>query len=130
MIKIAYVNVPKDILKIREKWFFNLTKRESITLILSGILGYSSYLFLKQYISTNALYISFISFIIFMLILFLGLYNDDDGIFLEDKIINYIYFLKSKKIKVYKSENFYSKINTNELIDKEIKRYKKSNERS
>lgn len=125
MIKIAYVKVPKDILKIREKWFFNLTKREIITLILSGILGYVSYLLLKQYIDTNALYISAI---IFILIFLFGFY-DDDGIFLENKIMDYICFQKNKKIKVYKSENWYSKINTNTMIDKEIKRYKKFNER-
>lgn len=125
MIKIAYVNVPKDILKIKEKWFFNLTKREIITLILSGILGYVNYLLLKQYIGTNALYISVI---IFIFIFFLGFY-ETDGIFLEEKIINYIYFQKSKKIKVYKSENWHSKIHTNEIINKELKKYKKINER-
>ena len=120
---MAYVNVPKDILKIKEKYFLGLTKRELLSLIIAGLLLFGSFFKLKYFIGINSLYIGFI---LAFPVMFIGFY-EDDNIFLEDKIKNLLYFYKNNKPKVYKSENIYMKIQINSLIDKEIKNFTKIN---
>lgn len=112
-----YVNVPKDILKIREKYLFGLTKRQLLFVLIAGILCYIGYGFLKEYLGTDSLYISgFLAIVV----LFIGFF-EEDGLFLEHKIKNLIYFVKNKKVKLYKTENIYQKI----LIDEEIRKIAK-----
>lgn len=110
--KLAYINVPKDILKIREKYFLGLNKRELFYTLTSAGIGIILFKNLKSTMEIECLYL--ITPIIIPL-LFLGFY-EDNGTFFEDKIKNYIYFYKNKKPKVYKTENWHNKI----LIVKEI----------
>lgn len=124
-MKIAYVKVPKDILKIQDKLFFGLTKRRLISLGIAIFIICRVFISLSEYIGENAF---IVGGILAMPILPFGLI-EDNGVYFEDMIKNYIYFLKNNKIKVYKCNNFYSKIKTNIMIDKEIKKYLKLNER-
>lgn len=114
-----YASVPKDIVKIKEKLIFSLTKRQLIFVIIAGILLYSIFSRLKNILGIEiAMYIAF-SIIIPMLII--GFY-EDDGVYFEEKIKNITYFYKNNKPKVYKSENFYKKgllNNKIELVGKE-----------
>ncbi len=120
---MSYVNVPKDILKIKEKYFLGFTKREFISLIIACILLFGTFFKLKQFIGVNALYIGFA---MAFPVMFIGFY-EDDNVFIENKIKNLLYFYKNNKPKVYKSENFYRKAQINHLINKEIKTFTKIN---
>ena len=102
---MAYVTVPKDIVKIKEK-YFNFTTRQIISISISAFFIFVIFSNLKDIIGTEVA--MYISFIIIFPILFLG-YYEDDGVYLEDKIKNIIYFYKNNKPKVYKTENFYTK---------------------
>ena len=120
---MAYVNVPKDILKIKEKYFLGLTKRELISLIVSAILLFGAFLKFKHFIGINSLYIGFT---LAFPVMFIGFY-ENDNIFIEDKIRNLLYFYQNNKPKVYKSENFYRKAQVNYTINTEIKTFTKTN---
>ena len=41
--------VPKDVSAIKKKLIFNLTKRQIISFLLAGAVGFSAYSFLKNY---------------------------------------------------------------------------------
>lgn len=123
---MAYINVPKDILKIREKYFLGLNKRELLCTIISLSIGAVLFKNLKMIMGIECLYL--ITPVIAP-ILFLGFY-EDDGVYFEDKIKNYIYFHKNKKPKVYKTENWHNKIQQNNLIKKEIQTFLRNNKRS
>lgn len=118
---MAYVPVSKDILKIKEKWFLGFTKRQLISLIIAGVFLIKIYFSLKIYFGLNALYIGSV---IAIPILIFGFY-EDDGIHLEEKLKNLIYFYKNKKVKVYKTVTFYEKIKVKELINKFLKNNKR-----
>ena len=114
-----YASVPKDISKIKEKLLFSLNKRQLISVTIAGIFLYFIFSSLKNILGIEiAMYVAFS---INLPILVIGFY-EDDGVYLENKLMNLIYFLKNNKAKVYKCENFYNKglINNKiELVGKE-----------
>nr|WP_317357536.1 PrgI family protein [uncultured Tyzzerella sp.] len=111
-----YVNVPKDILKIREKYLFGLGKRELISLAVAGVIGLPLYFKFKDLIGVQAIYIMLI---VIIPIIFAGFY-EDDGIYLEKKLLYIIKFYTSKPIRVYKSNNFYKQIENKAILNKKI----------
>lgn len=118
---MAYVPVSKDILKIKEKIFLGFTKRQLISLIVAGVFLIKIYSRLKIYFGIDALYIGSI---ISIPVLIFGFF-EDDGIHLEEKIKNLIYFYMNRKVKVYKTVTIYEKIKAKKLIDKVLKNNKR-----
>lgn len=114
-----YASVPKDIVKIKEKLIFSLTKRQLIFVTIAGIFLYFIFSSLKIFLGMEiAMYIAFF---INLPLLIMGFY-EDDGVYFEQKVKNIAYFYKNNKPKVYKSENFYKKClieSKIELIGKE-----------
>ncbi|MBL1054781.1 MAG: PrgI family protein, partial [Escherichia coli] len=54
---MAYVNVPKDLTKIKSKVLFNLTKRQLICFGIGAAIGVPTYLLTRQAIgNTGALF--------------------------------------------------------------------------
>ena len=51
---MAYVNVPKDLTKIKSKVLFNLTKRQLICFGLAALMGVPLFFLLKGSIGTTA----------------------------------------------------------------------------
>lgn len=51
---MAYVNVPKDLTKIKSKVLFNLTKRQLICFALAAVMGVPLFFLLKGSIGTTA----------------------------------------------------------------------------
>ena len=51
---MAYVNVPKDLTKIKSKVLFNLTKRQLICFGLAALMGVPLFFLLKGGIGTTA----------------------------------------------------------------------------
>lgn len=113
---LAYVDVPKDVIKIREKYILGLSKREVISVFIGGAIGLAIYFKLRQFIGISAMYVM----IVFIIpILFIGFY-DDDGITFEKKLLYILKFLFSNQVKVYKCNNFYKKIDNQILINEKI----------
>ncbi|HFM6348127.1 TPA: PrgI family protein, partial [Enterococcus faecium] len=45
---MAYVNVPKDLTKVKTKVALNLTKRQLIGFTIAGLIGFPVYLMVKK----------------------------------------------------------------------------------
>ena len=50
---MAYVNVPKDLSKVKTKVMFNLTKRQLVCFGTGGLIGVPLFFLLKSYVSTS-----------------------------------------------------------------------------
>ena len=84
---MAFVKVPKDLTKVKNKILFNLTKRQLICFALAGVVGIPFYLFIKRFTGTD---IAAILMITLMLPFFLLALYEKDGMHLETMIRNYI----------------------------------------
>ena len=102
---MAYVQVPKDLSKVKQKVMLNLTKRQLICFSLAGALGVPFYLLTKGIFGTT---ISASIMIILILPFFLFALYEKDGRSLE-KVLYDIYRQKIARpgIRTYKTKNIY-----------------------
>lgn len=111
---MPFVQVPKDLTKVKTKFAFNLTKRQCLCFGLGGLTGIPVYIFTRGSIGNEAAALLMVGL---MLPFFLfGLY-EKDGQPLE-KILWYfirVRFLWPKK-RPYQTENFYAILSQEEEI--------------
>lgn len=105
---MAYVQVPKDLTKVKTKVMFNLTKRQLVCFGCGGAIGVLFYLLTK-----NALGTTMAASIMILLVLpfFMFAIYEKDGRPLEKVLMNIIrtkYLLPG--IRPYKTENMYAVI--------------------
>lgn len=111
--------VPKDVSAIKRKLIFNLTKRQVISFLLAGAVGFSVYAFLKNYMETDMAALVMTG--VMMPFLFVGIY-EKDGYFAEKIayfMIRRVFLLPG--IRPYKAENFYDMQNISEQQKKNRK---------
>lgn len=101
---MAYVPVPKDLSKVKNKVFLNLTLRQIICFVLAAIVGFPFYFLMKGIIGTD---VAATIMIMLMLPFFFFALYEKDGLPLEKIIINYIRTKKNPKVRPYKTENVY-----------------------
>lgn len=109
---MAYVKVPKDLIKVKTKVALNMTKRQLIGFSLAGLLGFPIYLFTKNFVSTDVAMI--IMSIVVLPILFTTLY-EKDGLPFEKHLLYILRFHQSRKIRVYKARSIYNTEKVNHL---------------
>ncbi len=114
---MAYVQVPKDLTRVKTKVMFNLTKRQLICFGLAGVIGVPFYLLTKGALGTT---ISACLMVVLVLPFFFFAMYEKDGRPLE-KILMNIWRAKVQRpgIRVYKTDNFYAAIQQ-EIYDKEV----------
>ncbi len=115
---MAYVTVPKDLTAVKTKVMFNLTKRQLFCFSLGGLTGLGVYMAIKDYVeSSEAVGLM----IIVMFPFFLLAMYEKHGQPLEI-ILKQIYQVKfaSAKVRPYKSQNFYSLLETQHNMNKEV----------
>lgn len=102
---MAFVSVPKDLTKVKNKIAFNLTKRQIICLVIAAAVGLPFYFLTRNHIgTTNAA----TGMVILMLPAFLFAMYEKDGLPLERILLNVINVkLRRPKIRRYEVENFY-----------------------
>ena len=117
---MAYVNVPKDLTKIKSKVLFNLTKRQLICFGLAALMGVPLFFLLKGGIGTTA---AAMVMIVVMLPGFLFGVYEKNGQPLEKIIRNIVQvsFIRPKE-RPYKTNNFYSAVVRQEKLDKEVQK--------
>lgn len=93
---MAYVQIPKDLKKVKTKLMFNLTKRQLIGFCIAGLVGIPCYLFTRQYF-TNDIAITLMIILAFP-ILFITFY-EKDGLPCE-AYLKYMYMSKYQQPKV------------------------------
>lgn len=120
---MAYVSVPKDLTKIKNKVAFNLTKRQIICMVIGALVGIPFY-----FLTRNLLGISNAAtgMVLLMLPAFLFAMYEKDGMHLEQVLMNFIRvrFLRPM-IRRYETENLYEQRETIVEVPKHVKGGKK-----
>ena len=116
---IAYVTVPKDLTKVKTKFIFNLTKRQVICFGCGILVGVPLFFLLRGAISSSA---AALLMIVVMMPFFLLAMYEKNGEPLE-KILRHIYEAKYKRPKQrpYRTNNFYTVLERQAKLDKEVK---------
>ena len=115
---MAYVSVPKDLTKVKNKVAFNLTKRQLICIGIGAAMGIPSYFLLRNVMgNSNAATVM----VLLMLPAFLFAMYEKDGMHLEDVLMHMIRvkFLRSP-VRKYETENYYE---TDQLSFGQVKCY-------
>ena len=102
---MAYVSVPKDLTKVKNKVAFNLTKRQLICIGIGAAMGIPSYFLLRNVMgNSNAATVM----VLLMLPAFLFAMYEKDGMHLEDVLMHMIRvkFLRPL-VRKYETENYY-----------------------
>lgn len=115
---MAYVSVPKDLMAVKTKVMFNLTKRQLICFSLGAAFGISVYIAMKGSVESSKA-VSMMIFTMFPFFMF-ALY-EKHGQPLE-VILQNMYTVKfaTAKVRPYKSQNFYSLLETQHNLNKEV----------
>lgn len=102
---MAFVSVPKDLTKVKNKVVLNLTKRQIICLVIAAAIGLPFYFLIKGYIGTSN---AATGMVILMLPAFMFAMYEKDGLPLEKILWNIINvkFLKPS-VRRYEVENLY-----------------------
>ena len=117
---MAYVPVPKDLNAVKTKVLFNLTKRQLICFGGGAAIAVPLFFLCKSVMSTSAA--SIIMIIVLLPFMLLAMY-EKNGQPLEKivwKIVQ-VCFLRPKQ-RPYKTNNFYSVLERQENLDKEVYR--------
>ncbi len=114
---MAYVSVPKDLTKVKNKVAFNLTKRQLICIGIGAAMGIPSYFLLRNVMgNSNAATVM----VLLMLPAFLFAMYEKDGMHLEDVLMHMIRvkFLRPP-VRKYETENYYESLdwNSSKLLD-------------
>ena len=104
---MAYVSVPKDLTKVKNKVAFNLTRRQIICFGAAAAVGIPFYLLARGTIGDSA---AVMGMVILMVPAFLFAMYERDGMPLEKVLMN-IYTVKCRRpgIRPYVTENLYEK---------------------
>lgn len=102
---MAYVSVPKDLTKVKNKVAFNLTKRQLICIGIGAAIGIPSYFLLRNVLGTsNAATVM----VLLMLPAFLFAMYEKDGMHLEDVLMHMIRVkMLRPPVRKYETENYY-----------------------
>ena len=124
---MAYVQVPKDLTKVKTKVMFNLTKRQLICFGLAGVTAVPVY-FLSRGLLGNTM--AAMAMIVIAMPFFMFAMYEKDGRPLEKILMNMIQVkFKRPGIRPYQTENFYAAIQK-EIYEKEVLGIGKENERA
>lgn len=115
---MAYVNVPKDLTKVKSKVLFNLTKRQLICFGCGALIGVPLFFLLRKPIGVSP---AAMVMMIVMLPAFLMAMYEKNGQPLEVILRNVIRvcFLRPK-VRPYKTNNFYAALARQDKLDQEV----------
>ena len=120
---MPYVQIPKDLTKVKSKLLLNLTKRQIICFGLAAITGIPFYLFTKGVIGTS---LAALGMLVIMLPCFFAAMYERDGQPFEKFVITFIKarFLR-KRTRPYQTQNIYAYLQHETDTRKEEKRLAK-----
>ena len=102
---MPYVNVPKDLTRVKTKVALNLTKRQLVCFSLAAALGVPLYLLCRVPLGSSAAVLIMIAT---MLPFFFFTMYEKEGQPAERVLKNRLRFVLWPKIRVYKTENLYT----------------------
>ena len=108
---MAFVSVPKDLTKVKNKVVLNLTKRQLICLVIAAAVGLPFYFLTREWIGTSNAATGMVILMLplgIMLPAFLLAMYEKDGLPLEKILLNVIHVkLRYPAIRRYEIENLY-----------------------
>lgn len=102
-----YISCPRNLGEIKKKWFWKLTKRQTICFGIGLGLGFTMYFLTNKYVGTTIA--AFLLMIFAAPGVICGIYHKN-GFYLEQLIMNMINFYRGKSLKTYQTENRYDMI--------------------
>lgn len=115
---MAFVSVPKDLTKIKNKVVLNLTKRQLVCLVVAAAVGLPFYFLTKKYIGTSN---AATGMVLLMLPAFLFAMYEKDGLPLEKVLLNMINVkFKKPSVRRYEIKNIYE-MEERQIISKQKK---------
>ena len=120
---MAYVSVPKDLTVVKTQVLFGLTKRQLICFSGGALVGLPLFFLLKSFTSVS---IASICMILVMLPFFMMAMYQRNGVPMEKLAANIIrvYFICPKR-RMYETNNFYSAVERQYKLDKEVRAIEK-----
>lgn len=117
---MAYVNVPKDLSRLKAKVMFNLTARQLVCFGCGCLLGVPLFFLLKRYASTSA---AALCMVLAMLPFFMLAMYEKNGQPLEKVIHNYVQvrFVRPRH-RPYQTDNYYAVLDRQYHLNKEVQR--------
>lgn len=114
----AYVSIPRDFSKVKDKILFNLTKRQLICFSMAALIGVPFFFLLKR---TGNISLAALGMMVVMMPLFLVAMYEKDGQPLEVVLLHVIEsrFLRPK-IRPYQTNNYYAVLKRQERVEKEV----------
>lgn len=117
---MAYVPVPKDLNAVKTKAMFNLTKRQLICFGSGLVLAVPLFFILKDHINISGAAI--IMIIVLLPFMLLAMYEKNGQPFEKvAKNIIQVIFIKPKQ-RPYKTNNYYSLLEKQDKLNKEVER--------
>jgi len=122
---MPYVQIPKDLTKVKAKVLLNLTKRQLVCFGLAAAVGVPFYLFTRGALGTS---FAALGMLVIMLPCFFAALYEKDGQPFEKIVITYITarYLRKRK-RPYETQNFYGYLQNEVDTRKEEKRLAKQN---
>ena len=117
---MKYIRVPKDINAIKEKLFFNLSKRQALSFLIGAICGFPVYYLTKGIDLTLAVILMFIAA---TPALVWGMF-ERNGLHIEDYAKLIKNYLKTDKIRRYETSSPYRLIEDEIEYERLVKRLK------
>ena len=117
---MAYVNVPKDLTRVKSKVLFNLTKRQLLCFGCGALLGVPLFFLLRKPIGTSA---AAMAMMVVMLPAFLLAMYERNGQPLEAVLWHILQVsVLRPKLRPYRTNNFYAVLERQDKLDQEVYR--------
>ena len=111
--KMAYVSVPKDLTRVKNKVVFNMTRRQIICFSIAGVIGFPFYFLTRNLIGNgNAM----MGMVLLMVPAFLFAMYEKDGQPAEKLLKNRLRFMLWPRERPYKTHNIYKSEKKEELM--------------
>lgn len=122
----AYVSIPRDFSKVKDKVFLNLTRRQLICFSGAALIGVPFFFALKR---TGNISLAVFGMMAVMMPFFLAALYEKDGQPMEVVLWHVIQaqFLRPK-IRPYQTNNYYAVLMRQEMVEKEVERIVKKAE--
>lgn len=114
----SFINVPRDLTKVKNKVFLNLTKRQLIFFSVAGLIGVPAFFIIKSFAAVNTAVMAMM--LLMMPIFFFAMY-EKNGRPLEVYMGHFIEAVfKRPKKRPYKTDNYYAALERCAKVQKEV----------
>ena len=114
-----FVSVPRDLSRVKEKLFLNLTKRQIICFSLAALVGVPSFFFVKK-LSEDVSASTLVMMVLMLPFFFVALY-EKDGMNCETILKHMIHWrFKRPKERPYRTSNYYAALMRQKKLNEEV----------